>query len=161
MLRSRKLTALGLGLVLVMVGCATSSSTQAPEAKKSPVQLRSIQSRVFDTTDLENTLRTVVATLQDLGFVIDKADAVLGTVSATKLAGYRLRMTVSVRPHGRTQLLVRANAQHNVTAVEDPVTYQQFFNALGQSMFLTALEIDGGPPAGEPVPAVAAAASGT
>jgi hypothetical protein len=48
-------------------------------------------------------LRTVIATMQDLSFVIDKADAGLGTVSGTKLDGYQLRMTVTVRPRDRTR----------------------------------------------------------
>jgi hypothetical protein len=83
-----------------------------------------------------------MATLQDLGFVLDKADATLGTVSATKLSSYALRMTVTVRPRGETQLLVRANAQYNVKPVTDPEPYQQFFASLGKAMFLTAHQAD-------------------
>jgi hypothetical protein len=83
-------------------------------------------------------LRLVIATLQDLSFVIDKADATLGGVSATKLDGYQLRMTVTVRRKSETQLLVRANAQFNITPVEDPEPYQQFFAALQKSVFLAA-----------------------
>ena len=56
----------------------------------------------------------------------------------TKLDGYRLRMTVNVRPRGKTQMLVRANAQYNLKAVEDPEPYQQFFAAFEKAMFLTA-----------------------
>jgi hypothetical protein len=51
-------------------------------------------------------------------------------------------MTVTVRPRGQTQLLVRANAQYNLTAVEDPEPYQQFFAALEKSVFLTAHNVD-------------------
>ena len=87
-------------------------------------------------------LRTVIATMQDLGFVIDKADATLGSVSGTKLDGYQLRLTVTVRPRGTTQLLVRASAQYNITPVEDPEPYQQFFAALEKSVFLTAQAVD-------------------
>jgi len=79
-----------------------------------------------------------MGTLQDLGFVIDDADETLGTISATKLKRYALRMTVSVRPRGQTQLLVRASAQYNLRAVEDPEPYQQFFDALRKAMFLDA-----------------------
>ena len=84
----------------------------------------------------------MIATLQDLGFIVDKADDVLGAVSATKLERYTLRMTVSVRPRGETQLIVRANAQYNITAVEDPEPYQQFFDALSKAIFLTAHQVD-------------------
>ena len=87
-------------------------------------------------------LRTVIATLQDLGFIVDKADETLGTVSGTKLSGYALRITVIVRPRGETQMLVRANAQYNIHAVEDPEAYQQFFESLSKAMFLTAHQVD-------------------
>ena len=122
-------------------GCATTQQ-RLLDSESSQVQLRRIQTRAFDTTDKEKTLRTVMSTLQDLGFVLDKADATLGTVSATKLKGYALRMTVTVRPRGETQLLVRANAQYNVQPVTDPEPYQQFFTSLEKAMFLTAHQAD-------------------
>lgn len=141
---TRYLIAPALFASLVMVtGCQTDSRQQALSTSVGAVQLRSFQSRAFDTTDQDKTLRTVIATLQDLGFVVDKADATLGTVSATKLNGYALRMTVSVRPRGGNQLLVRANAQYQDMAVETPESYQQFFEALQKAMFLTAHEVDG------------------
>jgi hypothetical protein len=127
---------------LMLVGCQTDSRQQVLAVTKSQVELRSFQTRAFDTIDKEKTLRTVIATLQDLSFVVDKADAILGTVSGTKLDGYQLRITVTVRPRGETQMLVRANAQYNITAVEDPEPYQQFFIALEKSMFLTAHQVD-------------------
>lgn len=126
----------------ILSSCQTSSKTQVLASDESQVALRQIQTRAFDTTDGQKTLRTVIATLQDLGFVVDKADNDLGTVSATKLDGYALRMTVTVRPRGETQLLVRANAQYNVKAVEDPEPYQQFFAALEKSLFLAAQQVD-------------------
>ncbi len=136
-------------LALFLAGCQTNSRDQVLAVTESQVQLRSIQTRAFDTTDRETTLRTVIATLQDLAFVVDKADAVLGAVSATKFGKggfwspqYQLRMTVSVRPRGNTQLLVRASAQYNLQAVEDPEPYQQFFAALARAMFLAAHAVD-------------------
>jgi len=127
---------------LVLAGCQTTSMNQVMEASESQVAIRQIQTRAFDTTNRTKTLRTIIATLQDLGFVIDKADDELGTVSGTKLNGYSLRMTVTVRPRGKKQTLVRANATYNVTPVEDPQPYQQFFTALQKAMFLTAHEVD-------------------
>lgn len=109
---------------------------------QSQLALRQIQTRAFDTTDKTKTLRTIIATLQDLGFVIDKADQDLGTVSATKLDGYAMRMTATVRPRGEKQLLVRVNAQYENTVVSDAAPYQQFFVALEKAMFLTANNVD-------------------
>ena len=133
---------LAICLALSLTACQTTSMNQVMETSESQVQIRQIQTRAFDTTNRKKTLRTVIATLQDLGFVIDKADNELGSVSGTKLDGYSLRMTVTARPRGKKQTLVRANATYNVTPVEDPQPYQQFFNALEKAMFLTAHEVD-------------------
>jgi hypothetical protein len=78
-----------------------------------------------------------------MGFVIDKADLDLGTISATKLSGYQIKMTVTVRTkRGGIQQLVRANARYNLEAIVDPEMYQDFFNALGKSLFLAANEVE-------------------
>ncbi len=127
----------------MLTGCQSNSSKdQLLSTDKSQVELRQIQTRAFDTTESEKTLRNVMATLQDLGFVIDKADGTLGTVSATKLQGYQLKMTVTVRSRGDKQTMVRANAQYQLKAVEDPEPYQNFFTALSKAMFLEAHQVD-------------------
>lgn len=137
-MRNKTYRLLGLVLVACSVCACRSSRAQLLAADQSQVRLRSIQTRAFDTTDKLATMRSAMATLQDLAFVIVDADETLGTISATKLDRYRLRMTVLVRPRGETQMLVRANAQYNLRAVEDPEPYQQFFDALGKAMFLDA-----------------------
>ena len=139
-----KKTALVVLTALSLTACNAQmdSKSQIMGSDKSQLALRHIQTRSFDTTDSKKTLRTAIATLQDLGFVIDKADENLGSVSGTKMNGYMLRMTVIVKPHGKKQLAVRANAQYNVTAVEAPEPYQQFFSALEKAMFLTAHDVD-------------------
>ena len=131
-----------LAVAVALGGCVPPSTKQVLATDSSAVQLRSYQTRAFDTTDKTKTLRAVIATLQDLGFVVDKADQTIGTVTATKLRGYALRMTVTVRPRGETQLLVRANAQFGEQAVEDPEIYRDFFEALGKAMFLAAQQVD-------------------
>ena len=128
-------------LLFTAVGCVHQNSFIL-DSEQSQVQLRQIQSRAFETSDREKTLRSVIATLQDLSFVVDKANLDLGTVSATKLDGYSLRMTVTVNQRGKRIMIVRANAQYNTTAVVDPQPYQQFFSALEKAMFLTAQQVD-------------------
>jgi len=136
-----KLVALLLVTAVPVAGCAASPQ-QAIFDSQSAVQQRSYQSRAFATTDRRQTLRTMIATLQDLGFVIDKADATLGSVSATKLDDYELRVTATVRPRGETQTLVRMNATWRNGPITNPVMYQDFFAALEKAMFLTAQEVD-------------------
>jgi len=138
----RTISLLASAVLLSACLAQTDSRNQVLATDRSQVALRSIQTRAFDISDKHITLRSVIATLQDLGFVIEEADDVLGSVSATKLDGYDLRITVTVRPRNTRQMLVRANAQYNDMAVEDPLAYQQFFAALERSMFLTAQRVD-------------------
>lgn len=127
---------------ICLTGCYSNANSVLDNNKNTQLQTRNYQSRAFDTTNKNQTLRTVIATLQDLEFVIDKADATLGTVTATKYThNTPLKITVSVRPRGNAQLIVRANAQYGIYPVEDPKTYQDFFSSISKSMFLQAHEV--------------------
>jgi len=132
----------------VLGGCAF-TPPQAVFETGSALEVRSYQSRVLQSADRDAALRAVIATLQDLGFVLDSADATLGTVTATKLAHYRIRMTVAVRKVDERQVLVRANADYSeplkgksAVSIEDPATYQDFFQALERSAFLAAQNVE-------------------
>ena len=125
---------------MTVSACANSNS--AITASGSQVQLRQIQTREYETRDKAATLRSVIATLQDLGFVIDKADYALATVTATKLQDYTVRMTVTVRERGEKRSAVRASARFNEAVIEDPESYRDFFSALDKAMFLTLHGVD-------------------
>jgi len=128
---------------ILLASCVTDSKKELFSSTASEVQLRGFQSRAFDTTDREKTLRTVIATLQDLGLVINKADSLVGLVSASKFANQNsAQITVTVQARGQKQTVVRANVQQHLKAVETPELYQDFFNALQKAMFLTAQAVD-------------------
>jgi len=129
-----------LGL-LIVGGCATSTPTSVIGAG-TQLETRQIQTREYDTLDKAMTMRSVVATLQDLGFTIDQADAELGTVTATRLHKYTMRMTVTVVKKEGDQISVRANARIGENAVTDAATYQDFFVVLDKAMFLTQHKVD-------------------
>ncbi len=136
-------------LTLLVTACATTQD-HLLDMNTSQVQLRSIQSRAFDTTDKEKTMRAIIATLQDLGFMLDRAAYTLGVVTASKARAdsvqiqvyASLRITVTVRPRGEKQLLVRASAEYLRSPVTDAKPYQNFFNSLEKAMFLEAHQVD-------------------
>lgn len=140
---NRPLAALGIwvAISLFAAGCVplVPLNQRVLDGGKETLQLRSMQTRIFDTADRDRTLRDVIATLRDLEFTIAKADAVLGVVSGTKQG---MRTTVTVSPRGTGQMVVRANAQQQMAPVEDPEAYQRFFAALEKAMFLTAHQVD-------------------
>ena len=128
---------------LSLAACQNNVADQVLSTRESQVKLRSFQSRAFDTKDKTKVMRTVISTLQDLGFVLEKADETLGSVTGEKFVNNApFRMSVTIRPKGNDQMLVRANAQYLAKTVEDPLTYQDFFTTLGKSMFLNAHEVD-------------------
>ena len=131
-------------LTFAITGCGVRDSREALfESDASSVELRSYQSRAFDTTDKKKTMKTVVATMQDLGFVISKADLDIGVVSGSKYADeHSALLTVTVRERGDTQMLVRANVQQHLESVQDAGIYQDFFVSLEKAMFLTAHNVD-------------------
>ena len=130
-------------IALSVTGCVSDSKKELFTSTASEVQLRGFQSRAFDTIDREKTLRTVIATLQDLGFVISKADSLVGVVSASKFANQNsAQITVTVQQRGQKQTVVRANVQQHLKAVETPELYQDFFTSLQKAMFLTAQAVD-------------------
>lgn len=136
----RATNVLVLSGALVLTGCA--APTNVITSSGSQVEIRQMQTREYDTLDKRNTLRSVVSTLQDLGFVIDKADFDLATITATKVQDYEIRMTVTVRERDGERLAVRANARFNQQTIEDPNAYQDFFVSLDKAMFLTLHQVD-------------------
>lgn len=135
-----------MAICVALSGCALRAKQRVKylpkvELAESQLKIRSMQTRSFDTTDENRALRAVVATLQDFGFVILKADEALGTITARRIDEYPLRVTITVRRRGESRMLVRMNA-HYRRPVRDPLIYQNFFGSLANSMFLAANSID-------------------
>ncbi len=129
-----------LGL-LIVGGCAATTPMNVTGAG-TQLETRQIQTREYDTLDKAMTMRSVVATLQDLGFTIDQADAELGTITATRLHQYTMRMTVTVVKKEGDQISVRTNARIGENPVTDAATYQDFFVVLDKAIFLTQHKVD-------------------
>jgi hypothetical protein len=131
---------------LLLGACAAQQERRFQASDKSAVEMRAMQSRVIEG-DAPTVTRGVVATLQDLGYSINKAEPAAGSITATKLQ--RLRLTAVVRPVSGNQAAVRANAVVLLPQVEnqvdDPRFYQQNFFAplsatLGREAFAASAE---------------------
>ncbi len=130
-----------LPVLIIVGGCATTAPADVIGAG-TQLEIRQIQTREYDTLDKQMTMRSVIATLQDLGFTIDQADLGLGVVTATRLHKYTMRMTVTVLEQGEKRISVRANARIDEQSVQDAATYQDFFVVLDKAMFLTLHNVD-------------------
>ncbi|MBH0188544.1 MAG: hypothetical protein HP494_04685 [Nitrospira sp.] len=105
------------------------------------MKIRSAQTRTFDVKDRHVAMRSVIAALQDLGFIIERANDALGLVSAARFAEPNyydvLGVTVTVRSQADGRVMIRANAIYNNKPIEDPKVYQNFFATLERSLFMT------------------------
>ncbi len=137
-----------VGAVVIVTGSLTLYGCTAPEPRRelfaptdAQMKIRSAQSRTFEVKDRMVAMRGVIAALQDLGFIIERANEPLGLVTAARFAEPNyydvLGVTVTVRPQEDGKTLIRANAIYNNKPIEDPKVYQNFFAAVERSLFLT------------------------
>lgn len=144
----------GLIASSLLAACAATPAQQIASLTPSSgaVSSRTRESRRFDTNDRNLMMQSALGALQDLGFTIDESDLQTGIIVGSKLAGAEIRAQVSVRPLAdQEQTIVRATFQRIVNrpgamlaigeTLDDPLLYQQFFERVAQSAFLTAHEI--------------------
>ncbi len=137
-----RFVALSFLIALVSSGCASPPSE--PETLLAPTEeqmkIRNLQTRIFDIADRKVAMRGVIAALQDLGFIIERANEPLGLVTAARFAEPRyydvVGVTVTVRAANETQTTIRANAIFNNQPITDPAVYRNFFATLERSLFI-------------------------
>jgi hypothetical protein len=129
-------------LMPMIAACQMDSRQQVLATSNTQAAQRAISTRSFDTGDQSRVFQATIAALQDLGFVVDRADAVLGTVSATRYGSNLIRLTVSLRQISPRQTVVRASGQINQVALSDPEPFQRFFEALSQALYLAANPVE-------------------
>ena len=124
-------------MALSLGACVAAPQTTFIPSKKSPIELRVMQTRVLPGDD-NTTMRDVIATLHGLGYRITRAEADAGTVSGTRFAS--LRMAVVVRPGAGRQSIVRANATILDVGREAQVDSAEFY----QQNFFVPLAVTAG-----------------
>ena len=126
--------------IALFAGCA--SPPEEPVDLLAPTEeqmkLRSMQTRSFQISDRRVAMRGVVSALQDLGFIIERANEPLGMITAARFAEPRyydvIGVTVTVRPDAEGTS-VRMNAIYNNQPVTDPDVYRNFFASLNRALF--------------------------
>lgn len=131
-------------LLLMMVVLLVACQPPAPrdivfEEPERQQQLRTMQSATFAAGSRIVLLRSVLVTLQDLGFVIDRADSTLGYLSASKLDGYNLHISVLVGAQRAGQIPVRVRFELSTVMAfgagnQLPENYQAFFSSLQKNL---------------------------
>lgn len=153
------LTALG-------VGCATSDSSGPTQKLTTQAEVRNFQTRSFDASDHALVMKAMINVLQDLNFIIKTADSQLGVLTAEKWSNIEytkkeikrakkkeialpqaavLECTANISVGG-SQTRVRAIFQQrvvgpagtvmDVTRVNDPAFYQEFFAKVDKGIYL-------------------------
>lgn len=137
-----------IGGMIIVVAAGLLQGCVAPQPgpellapTEAQMKIRSAQTRTFDVKDRQAAMRAVIAALQDLGFIIERANEALGLVTAARFAEPNyydvLGVTVTVRPQPDNRMMIRANAIYNNKPIEDPKVYQNFFATLERSLFVT------------------------
>jgi hypothetical protein len=131
------IVACGLGLV----GCKTPQpDPNLLSPTDAQTKLRAFQTRSFELSDRNQAMRGVITALQDLGFIIERANEPLGLITAARFAEPEfydvVGVTVTVRPQKGDKMLIRANAIYNNEPIDDPQIYQNFFATVERSIFI-------------------------
>ncbi|HOD50659.1 MAG TPA: hypothetical protein PLJ71_11020 [Candidatus Hydrogenedentes bacterium] len=127
--------------VLTLVGsCATSVPKEALALRPEALELRQLQTRVFETTEEERLLTAGLGVLQDLGFNIDESESKLGVIVGSKQRSARdageiagkvvlgallganvpwdnqqiIRVALVTRPHPESRTSVRVTFQRRI-----------------------------------------------
>ena len=152
-----------VGVSLFFAGCMSDGGSPPPP---SPMELRSFQTREYDTTDTKLVMKAMLNVLQDMGFIVNDADAELGLLTASKWTGIEhskkevkharkdeeslskslvLECTANISLFDK-QSRVRVNFQKRIldtqgaimeaSPVEDAAFYQTFFSKVDKGVFL-------------------------
>jgi len=136
-----------VGIFIALVTIAATSGCTPPQPTpdllaptEAQMKIRSLQTRSFDVKDRQTAMRGVIAALQDLGFIIERANEPLGLITAARFAEPNfydiVGISVTIRSESDGRMTIRANAIYNNRPIEDPKVYQNFFATLERSLFV-------------------------
>ncbi|MCH8028665.1 MAG: hypothetical protein IH874_01880 [Candidatus Dadabacteria bacterium] len=156
------LISLGAG---ALGGAVAASKVKEKGPEKTQLQIRELQTRLFDTRNSKKVLKTMLNVLQDDGFIVKEANVELGLLTAAKEIDVETKgavfwgtlfktaweknatveVTANVSEFGK-QTRVRVNFQKkvydssgrvaSVELIEDLKFYQEFFAKVDKGLFI-------------------------
>jgi hypothetical protein len=71
-------------LLSLIIFIVTACAVEPPEPQKTPLEIRELQTRSYDTKDIKMVIKAVMHALQDDNFIIQQANMDLGLLTAEK-----------------------------------------------------------------------------
>lgn len=147
---SKKSLLISLGILFFITGCSNVKTLQiTPENniinKESALQIRDIQTRIFENTTKEELVNAIVDTLLDDGYFVTMIDAKTGVISAKNSKNSpELNLVSVIKELKNNTFLVRFSinaidkslAFKSYIVIEDDIIYRYLFDRLRKSLFL-------------------------
>jgi hypothetical protein len=131
MTRSRLAACLALALSVAASGAASPFDGLRPAHE---AQAEVVLTRDFESVDLRRAQRLAVATLQDLGFALESADAETGVVTASLLDAHPLRLTISIAAKSESTITASVRTEFAGKPISSSVPAEAFFAAYAAAL---------------------------
>lgn len=121
-------------VVLLLAGCNRNSIPTSLRLTDLPTdQLRNMQMRQFDQSDINRVNQAVIKTLVSLDFQIVRVDDLSHLIEVIRLENGHIMQAniISMVNHGTT---VRIALRYNQYPVTSPQVYQEFFDTLSRNL---------------------------
>jgi len=93
-----------------------------------------LPSRDYASADLLAAQRLAIAALQDLGFALESADAETGTLTASRLDSFALRLTITLTAANESTVTASVAADYAGNPISDARPAEAFFTALAAQL---------------------------
>jgi len=124
-----------LCVLALFAGGARADSTASAVASAAATETAPpAHSRDFPAPDLAHAQRVAIATLQDLGFALESADAERGLLIASLLDTHPLRLAVSITAKDESTINATITADYAGSPIADPNPATTFLDAYAAAL---------------------------
>jgi hypothetical protein len=132
--RAVRSAALALLLAVPAAVAAAANPFESLRARSPAEPAPAVVSRQLAAADLARAQRLAIAALQDLGLALESADAARGTLVASRLDAYPLRLAITLAPATDGTLTATVVADYAGRPLADPRPAEAFLAALAASL---------------------------